>query len=150
MPDNEVMIMSYLINDLIGKANFHNKQIQSDQDLYDEIEHGLKSGAMTRFAKTSGLTEERISTLIPINRKTLLRRKALGKLDPKESDRLIAIAKTYAHAMRVFGSKEKVNQWIQTDNIALGNKKPFDLLKNNLGCQMVDSVLYRIEYGIYS
>lgn len=142
--------MSYLIDELLGKSNFKNKTIHSDSDLYNEIEHGIKSSAVTKFAKESGLTEEHISLLIPINRKTLSRRKVSGMLDSKESDRLILIAKVYAHALDVFGTKTKVNQWLNTNNLALDNRKPFDLLKNSLGCQMLDNLLYRIEYGIYS
>ncbi|MCF6807280.1 DUF2384 domain-containing protein [Thiotrichales bacterium 19S9-12] len=142
--------MTVLIDSLLGKTSFKNKQIHSDSDLYDEINHGIKSAALTRFAKVSGLTEERLLALIPITRKTFLRRKEQGFLGSNESDRLILIAKVYAHALDVFGQKEKTHQWLITNNISLDNKKPIDLLKNSLGCQIVDDILYRIEYGIYS
>ncbi len=110
----------------------------------------LSRAAILRFAKSSGLAEELVSSLIPINRKTYLRRKEVGMLDAKESDRLILIAKVYAHALEVFGSKEKVNNWLATNNLALGERTPLELLKNSLGCQIVDNLLYRISYGIYS
>ena len=60
------------------------------------------------------------------------------------------IAKVYAHALNVFGSKEKTNQWLSAPNLSLNNKPPIELLKNSLGCTIVDDTLYRIEHGIYS
>ncbi|MCF6776011.1 DUF2384 domain-containing protein [Thiotrichales bacterium 19X7-9] len=142
--------MTVFIDHLLGKANFKNKHIHNDNDLYDEVSRGIGASALTKFAKASGLTEECLLTLIPINRKTFLRRKAQGFLGENESDRLILIAKVYAHALDVFGEKNKTYQWLVTDNISLDNKRPIDLLKNSLGCQIVDDILYRIEYGIYS
>ncbi|GGG03915.1 MULTISPECIES: type II RES/Xre toxin-antitoxin system antitoxin [Cysteiniphilum] len=139
-----------LVDNLLGRANFKNKHIHAESDLYEEINQGIKSAAILRFAKSSGLTEEIVSSLIPINRKTYLRRKEMGMLDAKESDRLILIAKVYAHALEVFGTKEKVNNWLTTKNLALGERTPLELLKNSLGCQIIDNLLYRISYGIYS
>jgi putative toxin-antitoxin system antitoxin component (TIGR02293 family) len=136
--------------ELLGKSSFHSKRIQDDTDLYEEIETGIKSSALIQFAKHTGLSEDCISALIPINKKTLLRRKAQGALDSKQSDRLIMIAKVCAHALNVFGSKEKTKAWLKTPNVALSNKKPIDMLKNSLGCSLLDEVLYRIEYGIYT
>lgn len=135
---------------LLGKTSFHNKHIQGDRDLYEEITLGIRAAAVDRFSQKTGLNEERISALIPINRKTLLRRKAEGLLDAKQSDRLVLIAKVYAHALNVFGSKEKTNQWLSAPNLSLNNKPPIELLKNSLGCTIVDDTLYRIEHGIYS
>ena len=72
-------------------------------------------------------------------------------MDAKQSDRLVLIAKVYAHALNVFGSKEKTNQWLSALNLSLNNNPPIELLKNNsLGCMIVDDTLYRIEHGIYS
>jgi len=135
---------------LLGKTSFHNKHIQGDRDLYEEITLGIQATAVDRFSQKTGLNEERISALIPINRKTLLRRKAEGFLDAKQSDRLVLIAKVYAHALNVFGSKEKTNQWLSSPNLSLNNKPPIELLKNSLGCTIVDDTLYRIEHGVYS
>jgi uncharacterized protein (DUF2384 family) len=38
--------------------------------------------------------------------------------------------------------------WLETPNFALGNQKPFELLKDSYGKEMVMGELTRIDHGI--
>jgi uncharacterized protein (DUF2384 family) len=68
----------------------------------------------------------------------------IGKLEAlkeKEHD----IAGTLAHAQQIWKGKGWV--WILRENAVLNNEAPIDLLLRGES-QVVDDLLYRIEYGI--
>ena len=48
----------------------------------------------------------------------------------------------------VFGSRENFSTWLQTENLALGNIIPRDLLKNSFGINLLMDELVRIEHGV--
>ena len=41
-------------------------------------------------------------------------------------------------------------KWLNTKQPALGNRIPMELAKNSAGAQVVEDLLGRIEYGVYS
>ena len=57
--------------------------------------------------------------------------------------------KLYERGLEVFGDKDIFKDWMITDIIALGNKKPIDLIDTPEGIQSVLTVLGRIEHGIF-
>jgi putative toxin-antitoxin system antitoxin component (TIGR02293 family) len=71
-------------------------------------------------------------------------------LTPSESDRTVRVARVYANAVEMIGDAEKAIEWLRTPNRALGGERPLDQLDTDVGAQMVDDVLGRIAYGVYS
>lgn len=143
------MLPSKHIAYLIGPPSFA-KQIHSDEDLISKVEKGLKTSAIKHLAANIHLPEPLLQSLLHIPERTMGRRKESGYLSYQESDRLIILAQVVAHALEVFGSPEKANDWFQSENHALGNKIPLSLLGSTLGCLKVIEVVNRIRYGIYS
>ena len=45
---------------------------------------------------------------------------------------------------------EKFQHWLKTRCPAIGDSYPLELLNNEEGLKLVENVLYRIEYGVYS
>ena len=72
------------------------------------------------------------------------------KLSSLLSDQILQLADVYSKGEDIFGSRNKVNLWMETPNKALGQKKPVELLSSSYGVQMIHEVLGRIEHGIYS
>jgi putative toxin-antitoxin system antitoxin component (TIGR02293 family) len=66
-----------------------------------------------------------------------------------ESDRLNRLAKIEARAVEVFEDEEIAANWLKAPNRVLG-EKPISLLDTEAGTDMVERVLTRIEYGVYS
>ena len=60
------------------------------------------------------------------------------------------LAKVMAHAVETLGTKEKAESWLRTPNTVLGGNAPQQLLDTDAGSHEVDTVLGRIDYGIYS
>ena len=48
------------------------------------------------------------------------------------------------------GGQEKAIAWLGTPNRALGGECPLDQLDSHIGARMVEDVLGRIAYGVYS
>lgn len=86
--------------------------------------------------------------MIPM--RTLARRRESKRLTAEESDRLVRLARVFTHAIDVFGDREKAATWLKRPNRVLHNMAPIDTLDTDLGVQEAETVLGRIEYGVYS
>lgn len=64
----------------------------------------------------------------------------------KESDRAQVLRRT----QEVFGDPEKAAGWLQRPNRVLNNVPPITLLGTASGCKKVETVLGRIEHGVFS
>ena len=53
-------------------------------------------------------------------------------------------------AIRVLGTRELAQAWLNTPALALDGQIPVDLLGNETATQSVMDLLIRIEYGVYS
>ena len=59
-----------------------------------------------------------------------------------------AATRVIVHAIRTFGSEEKAHSWLTSKCGALGNERPYKLLKSGKSAD-VDEELSRIDYGVY-
>lgn len=50
----------------------------------------------------------------------------------------------------MIGDEEKAIEWLGTPNRALGRHRPLDQLDTDLGARMVEDILGRIAFGVYS
>jgi putative toxin-antitoxin system antitoxin component (TIGR02293 family) len=92
-----------------------------------------------------------LSRKLGIPQRTLTRRLSEGSLlTSAESDRTVRMARLYAHAVEMLGDQEKATEWLRTPNRALGGERPLDQLDTDTGARMVEDVLGRIAYGVYS
>ncbi|MDH4565323.1 DUF2384 domain-containing protein [Pseudomonas sp. BN414] len=49
----------------------------------------------------------------------------------------------------VFGGREGADRWLNKPALGLEGHKPIDLLASPEGCELVETFLIRIEYGVY-
>ncbi|MEI6576019.1 MAG: antitoxin Xre/MbcA/ParS toxin-binding domain-containing protein [Bacteroidota bacterium] len=66
------------------------------------------------------------------------------------SEKILELAEVTHLGLDVFGNAKKFRLWLDTPNYALGNNKPFELLKDSYGKDMVITELIHIEHGILS
>ena len=67
---------------------------------------------------------------------------------PIHTEKIIELAEVTNLGLEVFGDNKKFKLWLETPNYALGNQKPFDLVKDSYGKEMVMGELIRIDQGI--
>jgi putative toxin-antitoxin system antitoxin component (TIGR02293 family) len=68
----------------------------------------------------------------------------------QNSSHTVRVQHLIAMADKVFGNPEKALLWLRSPNERLSNLKPLDVLNTESGGQMVESMLWQIDEGIYS
>ncbi len=117
--------------------------------LIKMVRRGIGFAAFDTFANKSPFSSNEWSTYLHLSERTMQRYRSEQKtFDPLQSEKIIEIALFYNKGVEVFGSAEKFNSWLDTDNLALGNTKPKMLLDNTFGINMLRDELTRIEYGV--
>lgn len=120
----------------------------SDFDLVALIRAGLTKKALDRMVHAYGLTAIDMARILHVSDRTMRRYETESVLDPEQSERLIELAKLFAHGISVFGSNTRFRRWLTSEVYSLGSQKPIDLLDTSIGIGLVDDVLGKIEYGI--
>lgn len=91
------------------------------------------------------------SDVLSISERTLQRYEKENKVfEPVQTEKIIHIKLLYNKGVDIFGTIEKFNTWLELPSIALGGNKPKDLLDSNIGIQLVNDELDRIEHGIFA
>jgi putative toxin-antitoxin system antitoxin component (TIGR02293 family) len=88
--------------------------------------------------------------MLGISKATLHRRKAAGRLDPAESDRVVRYARLMGRAIEVLESVESARQWLNAPQVGLGGAIPLEYAETEVGAREVEDLLGRIEFGVYS
>lgn len=138
------------IADALGGRKVLKADVGSPQALLRSVESGLPYGSLGALTERFGLTRAEVATAVRLPLRTLARRKRERRLTAEESDRLVRFARIAAEAARVLGDEHSAGAWLRDPNIALGEERPIDLLRSDLGTHEVEDVLVRIEFGVYS
>jgi putative toxin-antitoxin system antitoxin component (TIGR02293 family) len=136
---------------VLGGRKVLRKVIKSPDDLAHLVRKGLPAGSVTALAEKLHLGNSVLSQKLGIPQRTLTRRLSQASLlTPAESDRTVRMARVYASAVEMIGEEEKAIEWLGTPNRALGGARPLDQLDTDTGARMVEDILGRIAYGVYS
>jgi len=115
--------------------------------LIGRIRRGVKKAEWKQLLGTIGSTEKELESILPSSISSMQKKEIYSK---ETSERIYALARLYGFGYEVFDSKKDFKTWLLTPSRALGNKQPFDLLDSNLGFQMVENEIMRIQFNVYS
>jgi putative toxin-antitoxin system antitoxin component (TIGR02293 family) len=139
------------IADILGGRKVLRRAIKKADDLARLVREGLPAGSVPALARKLHLGSGVLSRKLGIPQRTLTRRLSQGSLlTSAESDRTVRMARVYANAVEMIGDQEKAIAWLGTPNRALGGERPLDQLDTDMGARMVEDILGRIAYGVYS
>jgi putative toxin-antitoxin system antitoxin component (TIGR02293 family) len=124
--------------------------IATVQEQIGRIQAGLSFAGVRKLQNALGLPLEKIATFLGMSRATLHRRKHQGKIDRRESERLVRYQRLVKKAADVFGDPAAARDWLTHPQPGLGNAKPVEFAKTEMGAREVENLLGRIEYGVYS
>ena len=140
-------------------AKIHKQQ--PDKSLFDTVDDkdipylirtsrkGIDYSFFQKIVGTNLFTFKEWSNYLHVSERTLQRyRKEKRTFDPIQSERILEISLFIKLGIEIFGNIEKLNSWLITDNLALGNIKPKELLDNTFGIGLLKDELTRIEYGV--
>lgn len=120
------------------------------QQQISRIQAGLSFRAVQNLQHALDLPLEKIAAFLGMSRATLHRRKTQGKIARNESERLIRYQRLVKKAEDVFGSPSAAREWLTHPQPGLGNTRPVEFARTEIGAREVENLLGRIEYGVYS
>jgi len=151
MNSHEANMRTEAIIQVLGGRKVLRKVIKNPDDLAQLVRNGLPAASVTALAQKLHLGNSVLSRKLGIPQRTLTRRLSQASLlTPAESDRTVRMARVYANAVEMIGDEEKAIEWLGTPNRALGGERPLDQLDTDTGARMVEDILGRIAYGVYS
>lgn len=120
----------------------------SAQIQISEIRKGSPASNLIGIAEAMQVPRERVYNLIGLSASTAKRKLARDEaLDPQMTERLTRIGAIEKLAEETFGDPELASQWLQANNLGLGNVTPLSMLDTEIGCREVSRVLNAIAYG---
>ena len=132
-----------------GKPTKHPER--SDADWAQLVEDGVPIQDVVVFGREAGFTADELAKLVHIPPRTYARRvKAKARLDIPEGERAVRIMRLYDLAKAFFGTHENTRAWLNCQLPALGGRTPLDFARTEPGAREVESIIARIEHGIYS
>ena len=118
------------------------------EGLVDAVRLGLPIKSFTLVAEYTALSRQQLAAAAGIPLRTVQRRPA--RLRPDESDRLARVARIYALAEAVLGSRAMAERWMVTPNWSLDDMRPLDLLDTEVSAREVEDALGRIDDGAFA
>ncbi len=140
-------VVSYCVHGATGKTKASSL---NPTKLVEVLRAGLPVQELMELQASLRVPMEKLVPKLGISKATLHRRKATGRLDPAESDRVVRFARLMGKAVEVLESEDNARQWLNSPQVGLGGAVPLDYADTEVGAREVEDLLGRIEYGIYS
>lgn len=140
--------------ELLGGSRVLHRHLRNSLDVHEALSRGLPRKALTHL----------VSKVLVLGPQTVLER-GIGvsvrtsqrfkltpdkPLSPEQSGRVWKFAEILAKATKVLGSQAEAEQWLERPAMALDQQRPIDLLATPAGANLVETLLGRIEYGVYT
>jgi putative toxin-antitoxin system antitoxin component (TIGR02293 family) len=142
------------IADLLGGVEVLHRRVDNSLEAHDLLLAGLPGAALSHFIDHLAVLEisPALERAMGLSLRTFQRRKDAPEkpLSPEQSGRIWRLAEILAEAIEVLGTREAAEDWLARPARALDYLKPIDLLATPAGAQMVETVLGRLKYGVYT
>ena len=145
-----IMVTAARVAETLGGYRVMKARVRTDGRLRDRVRAGLPYSAVKALADRLELPVGSLGNALKISARTLARRRRVGRLSPDESDRLVRLGRIAAMAEQTLGDPDKASRWLRKPNRALGGVVPLEHLDTDVGAREVESILGRIEHGVYS
>lgn len=148
--DPEPNILERTLKRLMGNRA---TQARSAFEIHAMIERGLPSQDVIHFVESVNLLHDKkvVVQVIGMSERTLYRRvKKPEPLTAEQSSRTWRFAEILTKAEDVFGDPDEAQRWMNTPAMGLEGHKPIDLITTQVGYELVDDFLTRMDYGVYT
>ncbi len=140
-------VVSYCVHGATGKITASDF---TPSKLIEVLRVGLPVQELNDLQASLDVPMGKLFPMLGISKATLHRRKAEGRLDQAESDRVVRFARLMGKAVEVMESEENARQWLTAPQFGLGGAVPLEYAETEVGAREVENLLGRIEHGVYS
>jgi putative toxin-antitoxin system antitoxin component (TIGR02293 family) len=125
--------------------------VRETRHWHERILEGLTFAAVERVKARLALTDTELARLLGVGEATLRRARASQSvLDSSTSNRLYRLSKIVALAEEILETPDNATSWLRRPQPALGGEVPLVLLTTEAGADEVETLLRRIDYGVYT
>lgn len=123
---------------------------------HDALKEGLPASRLVDLVESTALFSAMPGALeaaLGVSLRTIQRRRRDGEtslLSPDQSSRLWKFAEILDRATEVFGGRDAAEAWLSSPAMALDRRRPIDLLATAAGTEAVETVLTRLDFGVYT
>ena len=134
-----------------GYAELLGLSDSSAAKLHEQVKAGLPYSALDRLQERLDHDLVDLPRVIHIPERTLQRRKAEGRLQPDESDRLLRFARILWKTIELFdGDLDTAVRWLVAPVVGLGGLTPLELAQSEPGTLEVEALIGRLEHGVFA
>lgn len=133
----------------LGGPTLIGRQFKNEIELVDVVAEGIPKATIKHLADLYALDVREIIRLLPVTARNLHRYAEDDRLSEVVTGRLFMLADLFAHGADALGT-DYFRAWLYRPNVGLQQKKPIDILHNEVGINTVDDILGRIEHGIFA
>lgn len=126
-----------------------NTQIEGVAPVVDQIRAGLPIEEFFALQDLLKVSEDELARVLGISIATLHRRKKSGRLDARESERVVRFACLFGRAMEVFETEKAARGWLRTEAPGLAGETPLTYADTEYGAREVEALLVRIDHGVF-
>lgn len=112
------------------------------------LQAGLPRHSFEKLRVDLGVSTEELAEIVGIPVRTLARR--TERFKPDESERLLRVGSVLKKALDVLEDPDAVRRWMTQPKRALGGITPLRCCDTDMGAREVESLLGRIEHGVFS
>ena len=153
---------THLIQEILGGERTLGQRVSNEQDLIKIVRSGLPQAALEALSQRFDLSTDLVVATLKLQTPTSIHRMkqlqpnarnaatAQVRLSVDESDRLLRLAMVASIAVDILGGQREVSACLQAPNRALGGVTPLSRMDTHVGARQVESVLGRIEHGVFS
>ena len=139
---------------LLGGARVLRHRLHGAIEVHEALSRGLPRSALTHLIGQVAVLRDPagLERAVGVSQRTAQRFKLAPdkKLSPEQSGRAWKFAEILAKATEVLGSQEDAEDWLKRPAMALDQRRPLDLLASPAGAQLVEDLLIRMKYGVYT
>jgi putative toxin-antitoxin system antitoxin component (TIGR02293 family) len=139
---------------LLGGSRVLGQKVTSTLEAHEVLLGGLPGVALHKLIDNLTVLDHDLSLEngIGLSRRTFQRSKEAPDklLTVDQSGRAWKFAEILSRAIEVLGSQELAEHWLEQPALALSGERPIDLLRTPAGIEMVETLLIRLEYGVYT
>ena len=138
------------ILDVLGGSKALSPEPESVREWVERINKGIPVASALAFKKALRLTNEELAALLAVSARTVLRWDPKARLDAASGDRLVRTARLFTIAAQVLEDDPSAVRWLRSPQDALGDAIPLELAATDVGSRAVETLLGRMEHGVYT
>lgn len=141
------------VTELLGGRRVFRELPTTGIALHEAIRRGFPVRALVYMLDhTTHIPRSKFAAAVGANVYTARQRalSSTARLNQNQSARLWRLARVLRQAAEVLGGRDEAERWLCSPALALEQRAPIDLLRTAVGAELVEELLMRLAWGVYT